>query len=133
MAAPSRGAAIAPAATVAQVAGESRADIEAAPETRTPKHKVDTAPLMGTTHTRFTVEEIAQHNTPDDCWLAAHGVVYDVTSYIALHPGGRFAIVRHGGQVCDSDFDFHSPSAQRLDWSKYRIGRIEGYRHCAVM
>lgn len=80
----------------------------------------------------FTLEEVARHNTAEDCWIVAHGVVYDVTEYIAEHPGGSFAIVRHAGKVCDSDFDFHSPHAQRTVWSRYAIGRIEG-SSCVVM
>lgn len=31
---------------------------------------------------------LAQHNRPDDCWTAVHGVVYDLTAWIPTHPGG---------------------------------------------
>ena len=27
----------------------------------------------------FTMEEVKKHNTRNDCWLAIHGKVYDVT------------------------------------------------------
>lgn len=33
-----------------------------------------------------TLDELAQHNMPDDCWMAIHGRVYDFTDYIPKHP-----------------------------------------------
>lgn len=36
--------------------------------------------LLGRKRLYFSAEEIARHNTKDDCWLVAHGKVYDVTS-----------------------------------------------------
>lgn len=98
-----------------------------------PVAKMDTRPLLGTRHTAFTLEEVAKHSSPDDCWLVAHGIVYDVTEYIVRHPGGTKAITRHGGMVCDEDFDFHSPLAQNKAWSRYAIGYVPSERACAVM
>ncbi|MFZ5437984.1 MAG: cytochrome b5 domain-containing protein [Patescibacteria group bacterium] len=39
----------------------------------------------------FSLEEVAQHATAEDCWMAIEGRVYDVTLYIAeqVHPGGK--------------------------------------------
>lgn len=39
----------------------------------------------------FSLEEVAQHATAEDCWMAIEGKVYDVTLYIAeqVHPGGK--------------------------------------------
>ena len=47
----------------------------------------------------FSLEEIAQHATADNCWMAIKGRVYDVTSYVAeqVHPGGK-AIVKGCGK-----------------------------------
>ncbi|KAJ8430244.1 hypothetical protein Cgig2_009422 [Carnegiea gigantea] len=36
----------------------------------------------------FSMEEAAQHNTKDDCWVIIDGKVYDVTLYLDEHPGG---------------------------------------------
>jgi len=46
---------------------------------------------------KVTVEEVAKHNTRDDCWLIVNDKVYDVSSYINEHPGGD-AILRHAGK-----------------------------------
>lgn len=60
----------------------------------------------------YTRDEVAQHNTQSDCWLIAHGRVYDVTSFLSSHPAGARAILRHAGQEATEDFDFHSKSAK---------------------
>lgn len=36
----------------------------------------------------LTMAEVATHDRPADCWLVIEGVVYDVTAFIAAHPGG---------------------------------------------
>lgn len=35
-----------------------------------------------------SVAELAEHATPDRCWVVLHGVVYDATPLVADHPGG---------------------------------------------
>ena len=32
--------------------------------------------------------ELAKHTSRDDCWVAIHGKVYDVTQFLSMHPGG---------------------------------------------
>lgn len=71
----------------------------------------------------FTVCDVAQHNKADDCWLIAHRLVYDATSFVPRHPAGEMAIVTHAGKECTEDFDFHSSVAQRM-WKEFAIGRI---------
>lgn len=41
------------------------------------------------TQTTYSLDEISQHNTEDDCWFAIEDKVYNVTEYISrgLHPG----------------------------------------------
>ena len=51
----------------------------------------DDASINGSTmseKTNFTLSEIAEHNTIDDCWSAIEGSVYDLTPFINGHPGG---------------------------------------------
>ncbi|AEO68354.1 uncharacterized protein THITE_52692 [Thermothielavioides terrestris NRRL 8126] len=47
---------------------------------------------------QFTREEIEKHDKEDDCWLVIDNKVYDVTSVLSWHPGGKAAIMGHAGQ-----------------------------------
>jgi hypothetical protein len=72
----------------------------------------------------YTPCQIRRHNTTGSAWIVSAGVVYDVTSYLEEHPGGKRSILRNcGGRDCIEDMEFHSKSAQKL-WQSYAIGRV---------
>jgi predicted heme/steroid binding protein len=52
----------------------------------------------------FTWEQLATHNTANDAYVGIHGQVYDVTAWMAAHPGGRDVLLVAAGrdvsQVC---------------------------------
>ncbi|KAJ3054966.1 hypothetical protein HK097_000191 [Rhizophlyctis rosea] len=47
---------------------------------------------------RYTLEDIAQHKTRNDVWMAIQGKVYNVTSYLKFHPGGAGQLMRGAGK-----------------------------------
>ncbi|KAK1068479.1 hypothetical protein LTR74_005558 [Friedmanniomyces endolithicus] len=53
----------------------------------------------GAPQTQFTREEVEKHDREDDCWIVVGGKVYDATSVLAWHPGGKAAILGHAGKV----------------------------------
>lgn len=62
----------------------------------------------------FTAQQVATHNTISDCWLIISGNVYNVTSFIPVHPGGN-AIVPFCGQDATVPFNsIHNSSAFAL-------------------
>ncbi len=73
----------------------------------------------------YTIFEIRLHDTEDSAWLVAGKNVYDVTSYINSHPGGRDCILKYAGGKKDvtEDLQFHSPRGKKL-WDKYKIGTL---------
>lgn len=53
----------------------------------------------------FTYEEVAKHNTPEDCWIVVHGKVYDPLPFLNEHPGGPTVITNRAGKDCTKAFD----------------------------
>ncbi|KAK3713621.1 hypothetical protein LTR37_008315 [Vermiconidia calcicola] len=53
----------------------------------------------GTPSKQFTRQEIEKHDKEDDCWLVVDGKVYDATSVLSWHPGGKAAVLGHAGKV----------------------------------
>jgi nitrate reductase (NAD(P)H) len=53
----------------------------------------------GAPQKQFTREEIEKHDTDSDCWIVVDSKVYDATSVLAWHPGGKAAITSHAGKV----------------------------------
>lgn len=58
---------------------------------------------------QFTREEIEKHNEENDCWIVVNGKVYDATSVLDWHPGGKAPIMAHAGKVhVDTTDEFES-------------------------
>ncbi|KAK3330022.1 hypothetical protein B0H66DRAFT_611244 [Apodospora peruviana] len=47
---------------------------------------------------QFTREEIEKHDKEKDCWIVVDSKVYDATSVLDWHPGGKTAILTHAGR-----------------------------------
>lgn len=71
----------------------------------------------------YTREEVNENNTKESCWIIANNIVYDVTSYINKHPGGKFAILSKGGTDVTKHFAWHTKRAKKL-WDKRKIGIV---------
>ncbi len=75
--------------------------------------------------TQFTLEEVATHNTRDDCYLVIRNNVYDVSNFIDSHPGGVQRISEQCGQEVSGLFaQIHSNRAWDL-LVDYKIGTIQ--------
>ncbi len=73
---------------------EGRSEMTVSPETAgsdtaAPEQKAGT----------YTLAQVAPHNSATSCWSVINGGVYDLTSWIAKHPGGTQAIL----SLCGKD------------------------------
>lgn len=68
----------------------------------------------------YTMEEVSLHNSPEDCWLVLHGMVYDVTGFDTTHPGGEAILLGCGTDATDlfeerpTDGSAHSDTAREF-------------------
>jgi cytochrome b involved in lipid metabolism len=54
---------------------------------------------------QLTHEEISKHNSEGDCWVIIDKEVYDVTNFLADHPGGAKAVLIYAGRDATEEFD----------------------------
>jgi len=73
----------------------------------------------------FTEEEVAKHNTKDDCWMIIKGHVYDVTAYFAYHPGGERALLKFAGKDGTENVQFHSSKMMELLNNYFYVGKLK--------
>jgi cytochrome b involved in lipid metabolism len=77
----------------------------------------------------YSLKEVASHNTAADCWMAIHGKVYDVTTYLPDHPSRPEVIERWCGKEASEAYDTktkgrrHSQEADR-QLETYLIGGL---------
>jgi nitrate reductase (NAD(P)H) len=58
---------------------------------------------------QFTREEVEKHSSENDCWIVVNNKVYDATSVLSWHPGGKAPILTHAGRVhADTTDEFES-------------------------
>jgi cytochrome b involved in lipid metabolism len=78
----------------------------------------------------YSLKDVASHNKASDCWMAIHGKVYDLTTYLPEHPSRPEIIERWCGKESSEAYDTktkgrrHSQDADRqLD--AYFIGDLK--------
>ncbi|XP_015258095.1 PREDICTED: fatty acid 2-hydroxylase isoform X1 [Cyprinodon variegatus] len=76
----------------------------------------------------FTEREVARHCTKDSCWVLLGTRVYDVTTFLRMHPGGEALIRSRAGKDLTREMEGpphrHSENARR--WlEQYYIGEVD--------
>ena len=91
----------------------------------------------GTTQTKrnncamvvVTKEELSRHSRKEDCWIAVHGKVYNVTHFLDEHPGGAKLILEHAGKDATEAFaSVHAPAFLNMLPKDVLIGTLDGYQ-----
>jgi len=68
---------------------------------------------------------ILLHSQPEDCWMAIHGNVYDMTEYAPIHPGEPTLITRHCGTDATEAYDFEHSTALLPIVDEFRLGTLQ--------
>ena len=56
----------------------------------------------------FTRDQVAQHNSGTSAWIIIDTVVYDVTKFAAVHPGGELLLLEYAGKDVTTEFyEYH--------------------------
>ncbi|KAF8589131.1 fatty acid-2 hydroxylase [Ramaria rubella] len=75
----------------------------------------------------YTIEDVHQHQKPDDCWVVRNGYVYNISAFLPDHPGGDDIILEWAGKdvgdVMKNGEHSHSDAAIDM-MSGFSIGRI---------
>jgi cytochrome b involved in lipid metabolism len=78
----------------------------------------------------LTANEVAKHNSANNCWLIINGNIYNVTSYLNTHPAGPDAIIPYCGKDATQAFntkggrgETHSSQANNL-LDNYLLGKL---------
>jgi len=72
---------------------------------------------------QFTREEIERHDKDGDCWIVVDNKVYDVTSVLAWHPGGKAAIMAHAGKCHNETTEEFASIHDDFAYQKLQGGR----------
>nr|ATI22170.1 delta-5 desaturase 1 [Brachionus koreanus]QBO56256.1 fatty acid desaturase 5/6-5 [Brachionus koreanus] len=72
-------------------------------------------------------EEVAKHNTKNDCWIVVNNIVYNMSNFRKKHPGGSKILEFYAGQDATEVFNaFHKDFDRVAKYSKtYQIGLID--------
>ncbi|GBG58741.1 hypothetical protein CBR_g141 [Chara braunii] len=73
---------------------------------------------------KFTAKDVAVHNKRDDCWLIIDDKVYDVSSFVELHPGGDTILSNAGGNATAGFYGPQHPSHVFETVKDYCIGDL---------
>ncbi|KAH8923526.1 acyl-CoA dehydrogenase NM domain-like protein [Atractiella rhizophila] len=76
----------------------------------------------------FTIEEVEKHNNEKEgVWIVIDGGVYDVTSFLSEHPGGKKILLRSSGKDSSEEFwKFHNKAILEKQGGPLKIGTIGG-------
>lgn len=71
------------------------------------------------------LDEVAWHDTSDNCWLVIYDYVYDCTEFLQSHPGGQDVLLEYAGRDATLAFIGTGHSAvARKTLERYIIGEL---------
>lgn len=71
----------------------------------------------------YTAEEVAKHDSEDDCWFIIDGKVYDLSGFATEHPGGESRITNNCGK--DATEDYMTKGGKGIPHSERAMAELE--------
>lgn len=78
----------------------------------------------------YTAADVAKHRTSASCWTIVGSSVYDITSFLSQHPGGKGAVTSLCGKNGTAAFNGQHGGARtpKATLSRFRIGALKTAR-----
>jgi len=94
------------------------------PEAQRPLGNVSHAPEMRLP--TYSWDEVRRHASSDSTWIVIDGDVYDVTGWLAEHPGGAGRLVEYAGRDASRAFrEAKHGALTHVLRLNYRVGRVD--------
>lgn len=79
-----------------------------------------------TTAGGYAMTDVQKHNSATTCWSAVNGTVYDLTSWVNAHPGGKAAILMICGKDGSALFNAQHGNSGKVAniLAKFKIGAL---------
>jgi len=79
-----------------------------------------------TTSGGYAMADVQKHNSATTCWSAVNGTVYDLTSWVNAHPGGKAAILMICGKDGSALFNAQHGGSGKIATilAKFKIGAL---------
>ena len=75
----------------------------------------------------FSLEEVEKHSLLSDRWICVRGKVYDVTAYIAQHPGGTDVLMDGSAEMTQKFEQVGHSSAAKAIMKQFYVGDLKDY------
>jgi len=74
---------------------------------------------------RYSLAEVAKHNSHEKAWIVIHNNIYNVTEFLNEHPGGEEVLLEQAGKEATEAFEDvgHSTDAREL-MQKFKVGEV---------
>lgn len=74
----------------------------------------------------YSLDEIAEHDQPDDCWIIIQDNVYDLSKWVKFHPGGHLPLENMAGHDATDAFENYHPNyVYTKKLPNFLIGRVK--------
>lgn len=70
----------------------------------------------------ISLADLAKHNKESDCWVAYSGKVYDITSFLPMHKGGKEKLI----PLCGTSTEFENAFGKAHGTTKVAMLKVIG-------